>query len=253
MKQKLIFLFILLLLPFSNGCIKKEMLLADFSYIPKNPTTNDMIQFFDESICRNGNITSWLWDFDFEDKYTKATSTIQNPSFRYAHGYGKTFIVTLTIEDSNGRIASCSKKIYIGHQSHLPDEDDILLEIKKYERKEMNIDGSGPPQDNFICLWAEIEMTNNWDKDLLRPQSGWAGTTGWEGNFYLYTKDQKYWGHSGILPENEPEKISPGENATWIVTFWIPSTAEEYMIKYTYLYDVSLESPPKEKDFFAFL
>ncbi|OYT61346.1 hypothetical protein B6U81_03135 [Thermoplasmatales archaeon ex4484_30] len=253
MKQKksiLIFILLILLL-FHSGCFKKEMLVANFSYVPENPTTNDIIHFIDKSICKNGSIVSWRWDFDLSDEYTSATSTLQNPSFRYAYGYGKTFVVTLTIEDSNGRTATCSKKIYIVHQSHLPGKNDILLEVLSHERKEKNIDGSAPPQENFVCVWVKIKMANNWDRDLLRPQSGWAGTTGWKGNFYLYTDGFHKWGHSGILPEGKPEKISPGENATWIVTFWIPSSAKEYMIEYTYLYDVSMETPPKELDFVA--
>jgi len=246
----------LILILINSGCLDEEKgLVANFSYTPSNPTTNDIIQFFDESTCSNGSIISWHWDFDATDEYTEDTSTLQNPSYRYALGYGKTFTVTLTIKDSNGRTASYSKKIYIGHQSHLPGEGDIILDVLSHERKETNIDGGGPPQDGFTCVWAEIKMANNWDKDLLCPQSGWAGTSGWKSNFYIYTspKHPKYWGHSGISPQGEPKKIAPGESAVWIVTFWIPSNEEEYKIKYSYLYDVSLEEAPKEVEFFVFI
>ncbi|KAA0002930.1 MAG: PKD domain-containing protein [Thermoplasmata archaeon] len=246
----------------SSGCLKEEepALIANFSYSPKNPTTNDMIQFFDESVCSNGTIISWHWDFDATDEYTPETSSLQNPTFRYMYGFGETFTVTLTVTDDKGNKDSVSKKIKIVSQTNLPEEDDVSLEILSYERKSYGLNGSGPPNHGFVCVWIELKMTNHWHKEIY-PTVGWDGKIGWGSNFYIYVNNSShpYWGYSGIFPKNSPQKIMPGESAVWIVTFWIPSSGKEYKVKYAYLYDISHEwllyrdTYPKEKAFWAFL
>jgi hypothetical protein len=247
----------LIIITINFGCITKTEphLNANFSYYPLNPTTNDIIQFVDESTCTNGYIVNWSWDFDISNTYTDKTSNNQHTSFRYGRGFNKTFHVQLTIEDNKGRFSNHSKKITITPQLYLPSNDDILLQIQSIEKKELNIDGSGSPNSRYICLWAKIKMFNQWNKSLLRPQSGWAGTTGWGGNFYIYTKPDspKKWGYSGISPIGTPEKINPGENTSWMITFWIPEDEQEFKITYSYLYDTTNDGVYKNIDFFVLL
>jgi PKD repeat protein len=244
--KKLVFIpLIILMVSLGNcGCLEEETspLIARFSYYPANPTTNDMIQFHDESDHSNGNITAWHWDFDITDEYSRETSTLQHPTYRYMWGYGATFKVKLTVTDDQGNTDSITKKIKIVDQLHLPEGDDISLEILSYERKTHNLDGDVLPQYGFTCVWLELKMENNWYKEIY-PTVGWDGIVSWGGSFYIYVFNhtKHHWGHSGIYPETTPEKLSPGENAVWTVTFWIPESSEEYKVKYAYLYDISYE------------
>jgi PKD repeat protein len=234
------------------GCLKKEnsSILALFSYFPENPTTNDIIQFIDESVDNNGSIASWEWDFDIADEYTTETSTLQNPTYRYGYGHGKTFTVKLTVTDTKGNSYSVSKNITVVNQTHLPEENDIVLEISSYERKDHNLDGSKFP--HFECAWVELKMTNNWDKEIY-PKICCGNNASWDKHFFIYANNAShpYYLCSGISPENTPEKLLSGESTTWTVTFWIPASAEEYKIKYAYFYDVSIDL--KEKAFWVFL
>ncbi len=255
--------FLILLIGLINcGCLEKESspLVARFSYYPESPTTNDMVQFFDESECSNGSITSWHWDFDITDEYSREISTLQNPTYRYMWGHGETLTVKLTVTDNKGNARNVSKKIKIVDQTHLPEGNNMSLELLSYERKNHNLDGSEPPNYGLTCVWIKVKMTNNWDKDIY-PTVGWDGKVSWGSNFYLYVTNHTHphWGHSGVSPENTPEKLSPGESANWTVTFWIPEVAEEYKIKYAYLYDLSYEwleyreQWPKEVAIWAYL
>lgn len=69
---------------------------ANFTYTPSSPTIMDTIQFTDQSIDPDGNITSWLWDFGDGN-----TSNEQNPSHQY--GTWGIYFVTLTVTDDVGQ------------------------------------------------------------------------------------------------------------------------------------------------------
>jgi len=62
---------------------------AEFSFLPISPSTDDTIQFIDES-TDNGTIVSWDWDFDDGS----GTSTDQDPTYSYSND--GVFTVTLT-------------------------------------------------------------------------------------------------------------------------------------------------------------
>jgi PKD repeat protein len=69
---------------------------ADFSYSPLSPTTEDVVQFNDMSIDPDGNIVDWWWEFDSEDQ----TSSEQNPTYKFEEpGLHR---VTLTVTDNDG-------------------------------------------------------------------------------------------------------------------------------------------------------
>lgn len=79
---------------------------ASFSYFPSNPTTEDVVQFYDVSTDLDGTINTWSWTFG-----DGTTSIEQNPTHQYSTS--GTFTVTLEILDSDDATDSISKTILI--------------------------------------------------------------------------------------------------------------------------------------------
>ncbi|HID25492.1 MAG TPA: PKD domain-containing protein, partial [Thermoplasmata archaeon] len=69
---------------------------ARFTYTPITPQVFDTIQFTDQSMDPDGNITTWFWDFGDNN-----ISTQQNPSHRYEKS--GIYIVSLTVTDNKGK------------------------------------------------------------------------------------------------------------------------------------------------------
>jgi len=97
--------------------IENQKPIADFSYTPTIPTTEDMVDFNDISIDFDGKITSWNWDFGDGNG-----STIQNPH----HQYSRTGIyqVKLMVKDNDGSNSLKKRQIQITEPS---DEEYILI------------------------------------------------------------------------------------------------------------------------------
>ena len=76
-----------------------------------NPTNNirayDLIQFTDISVDNYGTIQYWCWDFGDETE----NIFIQNPTHTYLES--GTYKITLTVQDNNGKTASCNKFVVI--------------------------------------------------------------------------------------------------------------------------------------------
>ena len=80
--------------------------LANFYYSPNPTTTENMIQFTDNSSGSTGAITDWFWDFG-----DGATSIEQNTAHQYsATG---TYPVTLTVTDNGGWTDSMTKMVTV--------------------------------------------------------------------------------------------------------------------------------------------
>ena len=79
---------------------------ADFSYVPAIPTTNDTIVFTDLSFDSDGTINSWFWDFGNGN-----TSSMQNPTQQYT--LPGDFDVNLTVTDDDGSTAYIQKIITV--------------------------------------------------------------------------------------------------------------------------------------------
>lgn len=78
----------------------------DFDYSPSSPTTNDKIQFADQSTDSDGHITSWYWSFG-----DGSTSTKQDPKHQYSDN--QTYTVTLEVTDNNDATSTTSQDITI--------------------------------------------------------------------------------------------------------------------------------------------
>ena len=79
---------------------------ADFSYSPLEPTTQDVVQFIDQSSDPDGKIVSWWWDFG-----DGSTAEVQSPSHRYARS-GR-YTVTLTVTDDRGKTDETSQELRV--------------------------------------------------------------------------------------------------------------------------------------------
>ena len=81
---------------------------ADFSFWPPEPTTQDEIRFTDQSSDPDGEIVSWWWDFG-----DGATSDVQSPSHRYPDD--GTYTVRLQVRDDRGATAQTSQEIEVAN------------------------------------------------------------------------------------------------------------------------------------------
>jgi len=81
---------------------------ANFSYVPENPTTADVINFTDLSYDLDGIIVNWAWNFG-DGSY----SYEQNPVHRYSDD--GVYNVTLTVTDDDGAMANITKQIIVGN------------------------------------------------------------------------------------------------------------------------------------------
>jgi PKD repeat protein len=81
---------------------------ASFNQTPIVPMIFQTVQFDDNSIDPDGNITTWAWDFGDE-----AISTLENPTHEYVDR--GSYNVTLTVTDNDGGNASITRVITMGN------------------------------------------------------------------------------------------------------------------------------------------
>ncbi|HEC81220.1 MAG TPA: PKD domain-containing protein, partial [Thermoplasmatales archaeon] len=79
---------------------------ARFTYTPSTPQVFDTVQFTDQSMDPDGNVTSWTWDFGDNN-----ISTEQNPSHRYEKS--GIYIVSLTVTDNKGKPDSTQRIVVV--------------------------------------------------------------------------------------------------------------------------------------------
>jgi parallel beta-helix repeat protein len=90
--------------PFVNPI--NEIPVTNFTYSPINPTTQETVNFTDESVDPDGYILTWFWNFGDGN-----TSSEQNPSHKYADD--GLYNVTLKATDDVGQFANKSYKITV--------------------------------------------------------------------------------------------------------------------------------------------
>jgi len=97
---------------------------AAFSYAPQSPTTQDAVQFFDQSSDTTGDIASWTWDFD-----DGGGSSVQNPLHVFA--VSGPHRVRLTVTSEGGATSSVMRTITVrnspptANYTFAPDTPDI--------------------------------------------------------------------------------------------------------------------------------
>ncbi len=141
--------------------IEKEEPVAAFSYSPSDPTTQDTVDFTDESYDIDGNIRSWTWRFgDGEVSYER------NPSHQYEDDGD--YEVELSIRDNDGLKGSVSKKITVLNVppeivsiEHSP-ADPTTLDVVEFTGNSEDPDGAtGDWQWDFGDGSTSIEMNTS--------------------------------------------------------------------------------------------
>ena len=79
---------------------------ADFTFAPAEPTTEDTVQFTDRSHDPDGKIAAWRWEFG-----DGVTADIQTPSHKYAEPGNYT--IKLTVTDDEGATATKTEEIFV--------------------------------------------------------------------------------------------------------------------------------------------
>ncbi|MCX6094877.1 MAG: PKD domain-containing protein [Candidatus Bipolaricaulota bacterium] len=79
---------------------------ASFTYSPANPSTQDSVQFFDQSTGGSSDITSWSWNFG-----DSGGSSSQNPVHTFASA--GTYRVQLTVTTRGGATSSAARSVTV--------------------------------------------------------------------------------------------------------------------------------------------
>lgn len=124
---------------------------ADFSYLPENPSTQELIRFNDESIQGSFMIISWHWDFGDGD-----TSIEQNPSHQFIED-GEYYVV-LNITDDYGLTDEISKIITVNNVPPTPYIDSINPNPAD-EGTTVTFIGHGEDPDGEVTTYA-------WESDI---------------------------------------------------------------------------------------
>jgi hypothetical protein len=92
----------------SLGVVMNQPPVADFTWAPSNPTTQDVVQFTDLSYDPVGDIVNWTWEFGDGN-----TSNLQHPTHQYSNP--GTYTVWLTVKDNDGANDSVSKDVLVNN------------------------------------------------------------------------------------------------------------------------------------------
>jgi len=87
---------------------------ASFTYSPSSPTTDNVIQFTDNSTDEDGMVVEWSWDFGDGE-----TSSDQNPTHQYENA--GTYTVTLTVRNNGGKSDTFSVSIEVSGEAVFQD------------------------------------------------------------------------------------------------------------------------------------
>lgn len=132
---------------------------AAFSYAPLFPTTQDAVQFFDQSSDTSENIVSWSWDFA-----DGGLSSQQNPLYTFAQS--GTYRVMLTVTSTGGATASTTRTITVLNSPPTAEYTFTPETPKVDQMVTFSAGGSGDP-DGTIVMYE-------WDFD----NDGITDTTG---------------------------------------------------------------------------
>ena len=117
--------------------------IANFSYLPTNPTTLDSIQFIDESIDPAGVIVSWQWDFD-----DGSTSNQKNPVHKFSDD--GIYSVSLTVTDDDGGQDTFSRDVEV---FNCPPNSDFNFQLVNPLAYLFQFNDTSSDSDGNIIAW----------------------------------------------------------------------------------------------------
>ncbi|RLE39908.1 hypothetical protein DRZ77_03375, partial [Candidatus Woesearchaeota archaeon] len=149
---------------------------ANFSYLPLNPTTTDVIQFTDLSYDSDGSIVNWTWNFgDGNISYE------QNPQHSYADD--GIYNVMLTVRDDDGATDSITKQIVVSNvppvaanDTAITDEDTVVI---------INISGNDYDTDGTLNLSSIVIINPTIHGNIIVNPNGTV----------KYTPNPNYYGY----------------------------------------------------------
>lgn len=169
---------------------------AAFSYSPTNPTTEDIIQFTDESTDPDGTITSWVWIFGDGN-----TSSGQNPEHQYIES--GIYTVSLTVTDDDGANDALQKTIIVSSINHPPNPPII----------------SGPTSGKAGITYTYNLSSTDQDDDNVFYYVDWGDNTnsGWIGPYVsgeTITVNHS-WSQQGVYTIKAKAKDIYGAESDW--------------------------------------
>lgn len=122
-----------------------EAAVVRFSFTPEAPSTQRDVQFSNESYDPDGHIVSFFWDFG-----DGATSSLEDPSHRYAKDGAYT--VTLTVTDDRGDAQSLSRTLSVETKMV-----NMVRTIETYLPTDIILKG----ETFLVTLYVEVNTTLN--------------------------------------------------------------------------------------------
>jgi PKD repeat protein len=136
---------------------------AAFTYTPLNPTTQDPVQFFDQSSDTTGDIATWNWDFD-----DGGGSSEQNPVHTFANSGPHR--VRLTVTSDGGAISSVTRTVTVRNSPPTANFDFAPATPDLDELVTFSSAGSGDPDGSIVSYeW-------DFDNDGLTDVTGATAT-----------------------------------------------------------------------------
>ncbi len=135
-------LSLLLLAPTAAGK-QGEHPIADFSYSPSSPTTENVIHFSSQVSISDGYIVDYSWDFG-----DGARSSKYHPDHSYSDP--GVYTVSLTVTDNNGNAGTCSKNITV---SNIKPEVDFSHYSSSPLKNTIQFIDESTDEDGYIAQW----------------------------------------------------------------------------------------------------
>lgn len=164
MKYKTVFclIFIIIIYTFFCGCVRKErdnsIPIARFTIDPnKNIYVNNLIEFTDNSVDKDGKITKWMWDFG-----DNTTSNQKNP-FHIYNITGNFTIILQVIDDYDDLSKKTYKNITVSYKppKALFNTEPIFLNNITMDTKITFIDSSIPGDGNITEYFWDLGDGNS--------------------------------------------------------------------------------------------
>ncbi|HEC75722.1 MAG TPA: PKD domain-containing protein, partial [Thermoplasmatales archaeon] len=172
---------------------------VNFTYEPENPTTQDIVYFYDLSADEDGTVTEWYWEFG-----DGANSTLQNPIHSYSSAGN--YMVTLSVWDDMGANNTTSKIITVT----VPPNNPPNTPTKP----------SGPSYGYTGTSYSYSTFAIDPDGDKIRYYFDWGdGTKEWT-NFVdsgqTITKSH-IWSNSGVYTIKVKAQDEHGAESDWSI------------------------------------